>query len=239
LSPLRQPFFYALQEKSHMTEIVQQKEKLRRLLAPNPQSMGTVAEILRRQSIYRQANVVYVAPSPALLQIRINCLVDGKTLLSATAGLKKGFYCLKPFTVPFGQLSFAVTAKGMQQFGMVLKDDAVKKYQTDLLIAEALAVDTDGNRLGDGNGFFDLACAFLNARGGLKMPFNVVAITDYLSQEPIPPQPWDIPIHYAVVDREVVQLTESQVVPTIFWDALPEKKIRKIDFLWKLYKKGR
>ena len=197
---------------------------------------GRLAEFLRQTSEYRQCRQLFVSPSPALKQIRINALADGKELIMPGPGLKKGFYLFKPYSVPFQKLSLAVGYKGLERFGRLLDRSTLSELDIELLLTEALAVDEAGVRLGHGSGFFDLACAILRRYQALAENPFVWAVCQQSRQEPLPEDPWDVRVHGVISNAgaRYFQHTPFQA-DEIFWQSILLKRVKKIDLLWHEY----
>ena len=217
------------------------KEKLRTSNLPLPDEeiisgQGRLAENLRRLDGYRQCRQIFVDPSLLLRQIRINALLDGKELIMPAAGLKEGFFLLEPFTIPFRDLPFAVTYKGLERYGKRLFVEDVPSLEISMLVGEAYAVDRQGVCLGNGHGFFDLAVAILGALGGLGESCQLVAAIDDPGKliEDVPGEEWDARCSVVVSPVESCRLAGKSSVPAIYWDALPMERIKRISPLWRL-----
>lgn len=199
---------------------------------------GKSAEQVRRLPCYRQVRQVFVSPEPALEQIRINCLGDGKMLIMPSPGLKQGFFLLTPFKIPFRDLSYAVSTKGFAKYGKKLDMSAVKELTVDLFVTTCLTVDKGGGQLGNGNGFFDLAYSLFSVQGGVAENTTVCAVVgeEQVHTRSLPLAPWDVKADFIVTRKEIIQASAEKNIPgEIFWDILPEKRIRKITPLWQLY----
>lgn len=200
---------------------------------------GKCAEKVRRLPGYRQVRQMFVSPEPALEQIRINCLVDGKKLIMSSPGLKQGFFLLTPFTIPFRDLGYAVSMKGFAKYGKKLDMSAVKELAVELFVTTCLTVDKGGGQLGDGNGFFDLAYNLFSVQGGVAENAAVCAVVgeEQINTGFLPLAPWDVKADFIVTRKEIIPTSaEKDVSRDIFWEILPEKRIRKITPLWQLYK---
>ncbi len=153
-------------------------------------------------------------------------------------GLKEGFYLLKPFTIPFPKLSFAVTNKGVSQFGRRLAASDLDALAIDLLITDALAVDEYGTRLGDGLGFFDLSCAILAEHQALDVSHsNYAALDDetLLMPGPLPFDDWDVKMDGVILPTGVRDIANAgKKNYFIHWAQLPERRIKKIKPIWEL-----
>jgi 5-formyltetrahydrofolate cyclo-ligase len=198
---------------------------------------GLIAECLRKQDIYRQSSMLFVSPAPQLNQVRINALIDGKTLLIPGPAIKKGFYLLKPYAISFKDLGHAVSLKGIESFGKLLTSSALTKLHVDLAITDCLAVATDGGRLGLGTGFFDLAMAILSDLGAVNAEtrFGAVGVDEQLLSADIPQESWDVRLHFFLANSGLTLFQQDEQNVQVFWDVLEKKRIRKIEPLWQLY----
>ena len=200
---------------------------------------GKAAEKLRRLQQYRNAATVFATPHESLLQARINCLTDGKNLLMPGPSIRKGFFLLAAHSIPFKDISVAVTYKGLEKYGQPLKGISLSQLSVDLLLTDSLAVDRMGSRIGDGYGFFDLCCALLQELDGLKHDADVLTFIqeEQISQEILPQDKWDIKLTGAITPAQILQFESTGQKTKIFWDALPHDRIKRIDPLWKLFQK--
>ena len=215
----------------------EERRELVRLQSSFSLPKGKIAEVLRRDEAYRKAEVVFVVPSEPLDQIRINALLDGKDLIMPGPGLKQGFFICRPHSIPFRDMAFAVSFRGMQKFAERLDVSSLSTLQLDLMLTGAVAIDRDGMRLGDGLGFFDLTCAILAAYGAFTDRTRIYGVVEesQLTEDALPHAPWDMRMDGAVTSDGVRSFEKSAAsLPAIFWDELPERRIRKIDPLWKL-----
>ncbi|MEW6593968.1 MAG: 5-formyltetrahydrofolate cyclo-ligase [Thermodesulfobacteriota bacterium] len=200
-------------------------------------SPGRLAEQVRRLAAYRPAGSLFVGPARVLRQVRINALGDGKHLVMPAAGLHDGFWALAPYTLSFAELAQAVTPQGVASRGQRLALSALAGRRIALLIGDSLAVDRRGVMVADGQGFFDLAVAILQAAGGLATPFTVVAVTgEFLAEDEIDDaRPWDVRADVVIHPGGVTEMPAAgREPPALFWNALPPQRIRRITPLWQL-----
>ncbi len=221
------------------------KNEIRAVSLPMPEErifavQGKVAENLRRSESYRQCRQIFIDPSLLLRQARVNALLDGKDLIMPGAGLKEGFYLLKPFQIPFKNLVMGVTYTGLDRYGRRLSAADISTLDISLLLGESFAVDRQGCRLGDGLGFFDLAVALLGEMGGLAAGCQVVAAIDDPAKvvENIPQEPWDVKCAKILGPDGIEELFDSSAVPGIFWDDIPPERIKRISPLRRLLTNG-
>ncbi len=208
----------------------------------NLRGTGKLAEKIRSLDSYRSAECVYIPPTPFFQQIRLNCLIDRKTIIVPDKSLKKGFFTINPRSILFKDFTRAASAHGLPKFGRLLGIDEISGLNIELMLTGAVAVDQGGGRLGSGKGFLDLSYALLGELGGfLKQP-AVIAVIDeeQLFKEALPLDIWDVQMS-GIVSLDSARSPEkiSQITPRIFWKDLPMKRIRKISMLWQLFQKGK
>jgi len=201
-----------------------------------PVPWGKAAENLRKLQPYRDASTVFASPDASLLQVRINCLLDGKNLVIPGPSLRNGFYLLKARTIPFPSLASAVSYKGLEKFGHLIRKEEIKTHSIDLLLTDALAVDQQGTRLGDGKGFVDLSFGILSEMGAIRPNAAILAAVseDRITDNTLPCDKWDVKMDGAVTPAGLVEFEIKQIEGKIYWDALPKERIRKVSPLWKL-----
>ena len=201
---------------------------------------GKIAERLRGLQPYRNAATVFATPHESLHQARINCLIDGKSLIMPAPSIREGFFLLTPHIIPFKDLSLAITYKGLKKYGQIIQGRNVSQLSVGLILADSLAVDFAGGRIGDGDGYFDLCCALLKELDAIGPDADILTFIqeEQISQEMLPQDQWDIKMTGAVTSDQTLQFEPSDQKPQIFWDALSHDQIKRIDPLWKLYRKA-
>ncbi len=199
---------------------------------------GKTAETLRKQPEYRQSKTLFVSPSPQLHQIRINALLDGKILVMPGPAIKKGFYRFAPYKISFKDLAHATSLKGIELFGKLLDSKSMQELHVDLALTDCLAVDSSGGRLGQGAGFFDLSMGLLTERGGVdgQTIFGAVGVQEQRVDEDLPQESWDVKMNFFLHEEGATPMFVGGQSPSISWDDLEKKRVRKIEPLWQLYK---
>ena len=200
---------------------------------------GKIAEKLRGLQPYRDTGTVFATPHESLHQARINSLVDGKNLIMPGPSIREGFFLLAAHSVPYKDISMAVTYKGLKKYGQILKGRSISQLSVSLILADSLAVDLAGRRIGDGYGYFDLCCALLKELDTIGPDADILTFIqeDQISQEMLPQDRWDIKMTRALTPNQILQFEPSDQKPQIFWDALTHDQIKRIDPLWKLFQK--
>lgn len=179
-----------------------------------PQS-GKAAERLRRQAAYRAARVIAIQPDPVLLQARINALMDGKTLIAATPGLKQGLVRVSPDMVPVAQRNRELTGHAMIKSGRQLRFPAANLGRVDMVVGACLGFDSQGRLLGDGRGLLDLFYAMLRHLGmKASSPLAIIA-ADEQKMDALPRQNWDAAANLVITPGEVLQLEQQQPLPKL------------------------
>ncbi len=183
--------------------------------------LGRAAERLRRQPEYRRAGLVAVMPDPALLQVRINALQDGKTLIAATPGLKQGLVRISPQDLPLPRRSRELRGGALAKAGRILRLPGAKLGKAGLVVGAVMAVDSRGLTLGDGRGLLDLFHALLEALGAITRatPLAVLAAEEQILPE-LPGEPWDVGADLVLTPERVLRPSEA-ARPAPALDKLP------------------
>ncbi|MFO7760709.1 MAG: 5-formyltetrahydrofolate cyclo-ligase [Thermodesulfobacteriota bacterium] len=233
-------------ENLSLDTVQKDKNRLRNELSAsvtNLRQAGKVAQQLRSCPSYRRAERIFVSPAKDLKQIRINCLVDGKELIMPGPALKDGLYGFQPYFVNFTDLEYAVTFNGLKKYGKLL--DLSKTLPVDLFLTDGFALSCEGSRLGDGNGFFDLAFAVLawSYPGNADSKVGMVCNEEQVISMPISTAPWDVDADFYISSegqRDLIPAkgrsrSEREAGP-IFWQHLSYQRIKKVSPLWKIWK---
>lgn len=128
---------------------------------PNFVGAEAAADKLRQLDEWKKAKTVFVNPDFPQRKVRYNALKDGKTLIMASPGLRKGFILIEPAEVK-GKEHYASTIKGALKLGV----QAQNFPKADLIVEGSVAVDPQGNRLGKGRGYGDMEIDILERRFG-------------------------------------------------------------------------
>jgi 5-formyltetrahydrofolate cyclo-ligase len=171
--------------------------------------INRAAERLRRQPEYLRAGLLAIMPDPTLLQVRINALQDGKTLLAATPGLKQGLVRISGQDLPLPLRSRELRGGALFKAGKPLRLPGAKLGKVGLMVGAVVVVDRQGNILGDGRGLLDLFWALLGTLGaaGPRTPMAVLAAEEQVLGAPLPQEPWDRGADLIITPERVLRPT--------------------------------
>lgn len=116
---------------------------------------------------YRDAEVIFVTPDNCLEQLRHRALLDGKTVLTTSYSIKRGFWLLRPEDIAADKLLYAATLDGMERVArpLTLEEIASEVPRVDYLVTGTGAISEEGVRFGKGHGFFDAEWGMLHRIG--------------------------------------------------------------------------
>ncbi len=202
---------------------------------PNFKGSDLTCEKIRELEEYKRARVVKVSPDSPQRRIRELCLKDGKILIMPTPRIRNGFLLLDPERIPPYAYREASTISGAYRWGVPVKPWDLPKI--DLVIVGSVAVDKRGIRIGKGEGYAELEWGILAECG--KVSKNTPIITNIhdlqVIDEEIPYDIYDLPVDIVVTPTRVIRTSPIKEKPDgIYWDLLPEKKLREIPILQEL-----
>ncbi len=128
---------------------------------PNFSGSRHAAEKLKGLEEWKKARVIFSAPDSSLRSVRWEALKEGKILIVAAPRLK-GFYLLEK--VPVEKRFEAASVTGFDKFGKKVAKPA-ELPKVDLYVTGAVAVDQQGNRVGEGTGYGDQEESLLSEAG--------------------------------------------------------------------------
>lgn len=133
---------------------------------------------LMAHDFYKKAQVIFITPDNCLEQLRYQALLDGKTVLTTSYSIKRGFWMLRKDAIPAGKLLYAATLDGMERVGrpMTLRQIADELGRVDFLVTGTGAINEDGVRFGKGHGFFDAEWGMLHRMGVIATTTPAAAV---------------------------------------------------------------
>jgi 5-formyltetrahydrofolate cyclo-ligase len=135
-------------------------------------------ERLLNHKYYKDAKTVFITPDNCLEHLRHRALLDGKTVLTTSYSIKRGFWLLKRDAIPEDKLLYASTLDGMERVGrpVTLQEIAAEIGHVDFLVTGTGAINEEGVRFGKGHGFFDAEWGMLHRMGVIDTATPAAAV---------------------------------------------------------------
>lgn len=162
-------------------------------------------------------------------------MVSGKKVVMPTPRIRRGFLLLDPDSIPKRALSYASSIKGAFRYGTPMKPWDLPKI--DAAVVGSVAVDTEGRRIGKGEGYSEIEFGILVEVGVLdrEAPIATTVHDAQVLPPPLPSDPWDMSVDYIVTPSGMVRVANRPPRPPgILWDLLPENRLREIPILKEL-----
>jgi 5-formyltetrahydrofolate cyclo-ligase len=202
---------------------------------PNFDGADEAAERLAANEAWQEADVIKSNPDSPQLPVRRAALRAGKTIYMAVPRLRdeKCFLRLDPDEVE--DIDHATTIGGSSEVGVQVGPDGMDSI--DLIVSGSVAVNTEGARVGKGEGYSDLEFAILR-EFGLADDGTTTATTVHGIQvvdDEIETTPQDVPIDLICTPDRTVRPAVPGGKPTgIAWDELTAERIAEIPILGRL-----
>ena len=148
---------------------------------------------------WKEAKVIFANPDYAQQKVREYALLDGKILVIASRGLKRGYIIVDPKDVK-GLENFASTIRGAFKYGRVV--DASEIPKPELIVEGSVAVDLRGHRLGKGLGYGDVEISILKKMFG-KIPI-ITTVHDMQVVENVPFEEKDEKVSIIVTSTRII-----------------------------------
>ncbi len=204
---------------------------------PNFKGSDIACQRLARLEIFKRANVVKVNPDSPQRKIRELCLEEGKILIMPTPRIRNGFLLLDPDKIPKHAYREASTISGAYKWGITVKPWDLPEI--DLVVIGSVAVNLKGIRLGKGEGYAELEwgilaeCEKVNDSTVIVTTVHDIQVID----RDIPYSIHDLPVDLVVTPTRTLTTCKVKERPRgIYWNLLPEHKLREIPILQELKK---
>ncbi|MBU3738498.1 MAG: 5-formyltetrahydrofolate cyclo-ligase [Rhodoferax sp.] len=177
---------------------------------------------------FAQARHVFVAPDNSLTELRRRLLVAGVNLVVSSYNMARGFYVLRPGSVPAGHERYAAWLDGLEHFGEPLTLQALSALgRFDFVVSGASAVATSGVRFGRGHGFFDLEWRIFSDMGlvGESTPLATVVHDVQVLERRLFPSPDDVLVDWICTPTRTLAVAREAARPRgVRWqDIAPEQ----------------
>ena len=203
---------------------------------PNFKGAEKCAEKVAELDVWKDAKVIKANPDSPQRAIRHLALKQGRTIYMAVPRLReeKCFVELEPKRLA-KNIYAASSIQGAFEFGQHTEVEKMKKV--DLILCGAVAVRSDGVRVGKGGGYSDLEFA-IALESGIITPKTTIITTVHPLQivdQEIELEPHDIPVDFIITPDEIIECYTNRPRPKgIYWQYLDEEKIEAIPLLQKM-----
>ncbi len=202
---------------------------------PNFVGAEQAAQLASQLSAFKKARFIKANPDSPQFPLRVLALEAGKMIFMAVPKLRdeKPFIKLDPARLRVHPMR-AATIKGAFRYGEPVSPAEMPSI--DLVITGCVAVTREGHRLGKGGGYSELEYALLREYGLVSTETPVITTVHPFQLVPeIPCEPHDLSVDFILTPEEIITPKSPPPKPAgIFWDLLPEEKLRQIPALKKL-----
>lgn len=185
---------------------------------------SSATSLLTSLPCYHDSSVLFITPDNCLEELRRQALLDGRTILITTYGIKRGFWLLDPAVIKRvwqaklgggqGWAWYAATLDGMERVGrqVSLGDLVQEGVKVPVMITGTGAINTQGIRFGKGHGYFDLEWGMLYSIGAITADTVAVSVVHdcQLLEEELRPDVFDTVCDYVVTPSRVVEVQGAQ-----------------------------
>ncbi|MCP8617373.1 5-formyltetrahydrofolate cyclo-ligase [Salirhabdus salicampi] len=201
---------------------------------PNFKGAEAAAKYVIGLMPFKQAQVIKINPDAPQLPLREQVLKQGKTLLIPTPRLKAGFIKIEPHNVPDGEERRAASLSHMKSYGSEIPLTDIPMI--DLFVVGSVAVQTDGRRIGKGEGYADREYAILRELGNPEIPVITTVHSVQITDEHFLFEPYDLIVDYIVTEAGVQHIKKQYPKPSgINWDIVTKEEMDDMPVLRELW----
>ncbi|ESS11822.1 MAG: 5-formyltetrahydrofolate cyclo-ligase [uncultured archaeon A07HR60] len=209
---------------------------------PNFAGADEAAERLAERPAWEGAGTVKSNPDAPQLPVRRQALRDEITVFVAQPRLRDAdpFLRLEPGEI--ADIGDATTVSGISTHGAAVGPDNVPVV--DLIVAGSVAVGSDGQRIGKGEGYSDLEWGMLAELGAVTEETTVATTVHErqvldgqpgISADMPEPEPHDVPLDLIVTPERTIQTNTQYDQPAgVDWNRLPTDRLDEIPVLAEL-----
>lgn len=193
----------------------------------NFEGSSIATEKLIALACYHSAKVVFITPDNCLEGLRLATLQAGKTILTTTYAIKRGFWLLDPATIPPQRYEYASTLDGLEKLARPVKlaSIAAENVKVDLMVTGTGAINMEGVRFGKGHGFFDLEWGMLYTLGTITQETRTAAVVHdcQVLSDDLMPETFDTVCDIISTPTRVIEvLMAKKPMCGILWNQLAE-----------------
>jgi 5-formyltetrahydrofolate cyclo-ligase len=199
---------------------------------------SAATDLLTSLPVYKNAEILFIAPDNCIQELRYRALKDGKTVLVTTYGIQRGFWLLDPRVVSEEKWEIASMLDGMERVGQHVTLAEIRRLKKiDFMVTGTGAINHQGLRFGKGHGFFDLEWAMLYTVGVVDGTTQTIAVVHecQVLDEQLIGEEWDTGCDFIVTNERVIEV-EGASKPSggILWDKLQVEMLDDIEPLREL-----
>lgn len=180
---------------------------------PNFDGAREAADRMTSLSWWDEVSTIKCNPDAPQRPLRERALEAGKVVVMAEPRLRSDqpFVFLDPSTID--DPSAAATIGGASEHGHPIGPETLPTI--DAIVSGCVAVDTDGRRIGKGEGYSDLEFACLLELGAIERSVTVATTVHELQvfEEPVPTDAHDVPVDDIVTQTTVHHATDRPERP--------------------------
>lgn len=193
---------------------------------------------IREMDIWKQSSVNFITPDNCLVELRKCGILDNKTQIMTTYGIRGGFLIWTREDIPKGQEDFAATLDGAQRYARPILLEGIKRIgHLDLVVTGASAVNLDGVRYGKGHGYFDLEWGIFSGLGVVDSRTSLLTVVHdcQVVDRKLPVSPFDTITDYIITPTRTIKVeTRRQKPKGIRWKSLQKGMLKEIPSLTEL-----
>jgi 5-formyltetrahydrofolate cyclo-ligase len=178
---------------------------------------------------FSAAHHVFVTPDNSLVELRRRLLVAGASLVVPSYNMARGFYRLRPGSVPPGHELHAAWLDGVAHFGEpVSLADLSVLGAFDFVVTGSWAVAASGVRFGRGHGYFDLEWRIFSSMGLVNehTPVATVVHDVQVLDKQLFPSPADILVDAICTPTRTLAVARETPRPRgIVWSEISPEQI--------------
>lgn len=197
---------------------------------------------LTSHDFYRNADFIFITPDNCLDRLRLQALIDGKTILMTTYSIKRGFWVLDPDKIAKDLYLYASTLDGMERVGQAVSLEEISTMPVvQYMVTGTGAINHEGVRFGKGHGFFDAEWGMLYQLGRITTATPCAAVVHdcQVLDETLTPDVYDTVVDVVFTPTRTIEVSDPHK-PTcgIIWDRLDPHMFETIPPLQELKAMG-
>ena len=199
------------------------------------------AALLASTDMYKNAKVIFITPDNNLEKLRETAFRDKKTVVMTNYGITRGFFLIRPESIPEGKEEVASLLDGVSRYWKHQTLEQLKESvgHIDMLVTGASAITPSGIRFGKGHGYFDLERAMLYTMGIVDGTSVIVGAGHdcQVADVDVTVEEYDTAIDYIVTPTRIIETRHEFPRPTkgIIWCRLApgmREQIPPVQELW-------